>query len=215
MRNFLIAFILIFLVTVCIVDVYTVVSPSMEDTLFVGDMIIILKFWYGIRVPFTDIVIMKHHKPSVNDILLFTFPTNPAEDYLKRCVAVGGQTVEVKEKKLYVDRVLVPLPAGGKHADSGLFQPDADTQKKKKALGISDMFGPDRRDVMPVVTVPDTAVFVMGDNRDFSLDSRALGFVPVSNIKGRAWLIFASYDPKISWADLKHKMRRGRWGRIK
>ena len=89
----------------------------MDDTLLEGDVFIVLNFWYGFRLPFMKQPIVKGFDPLPDDILIFKAPVAEDEVHVKRCIAVGGQTVEIVEKKLFIDDVEIPLPPKGKHAD--------------------------------------------------------------------------------------------------
>ena len=76
---------------------HRLVSPSMEDTLLTGDKFIVLKFWYGLRMPFSDRILIKFREPEPGDLVIFKYPINPKEIHIKRCVAIGGQAVEIIE----------------------------------------------------------------------------------------------------------------------
>ena len=163
MRNFIIVLILLFIITASVISLHNVVSPSMEDTLLEGDMFVVLNFWYGFRLPFMDRVIIKGFEPVTDDLLIFKYPIDPSQVHVKRCVAVGGQTVEIVEKKLFVDDIEIPLPPKGKHDDPEIIP--------------EGLYGSGKRDFIPEAVIPDTAIYVMGDNRDFSVDSRIWGFL--------------------------------------
>ena len=199
MRNLLIAIALVFFINASVVSLYRVASASMEDTLLVGDTFIMLNFWYGLRLPFMDEPVIPGFEPKADDILVFRAPLNTGEIYVKRCAAAGGQIVEVIEKRLYVDTNQVPLPPRGKNADPRVI------------LAGSDIGG--RRDFHPRTVVPDSAVFVLGDNRDFSADSRMWGVVPNGNLLGRLGIVLFSIDPEAAWIDIGHKIRWDRFFR--
>lgn len=163
-----------------VISFYRVTSSSMEDTLKTGDTIIALDYWYGIKLPFSDYIIHNGREPHRGDVLLFRNPRNPRETFVKRCIAVGGQTVEIQAKEVFVDGVETPLPPHGKHADPSIFP-----------KGTSD------RDFMRRITLPDSTIFVLGDNRDFSGDSREYGPIPKKNLTGKAWIIAWSLDPGV------------------
>ena len=196
MTRFIIVLVILFVITASVVSLHNVTSPSMDDTLLTGDKFIMLKFWYGLRLPFMERVIIRGFEPAQNDLLVFKYPIDPTQEHVKRCVAVGGQTVEIVEKKLFIDDTEVPLPPGGKNADPVII-PRGPT-------------GSGKRDFITKTTVPDSAIYVMGDNRDFSVDSRIWGFLPKKNILGSVWIIIFSVDPEVPWSDLKHKIR---WNR--
>lgn len=196
MGKFFAAMIVVFLVTFSVIAPFNVVSPSMEDTFLVGDMFIALKFWYGLRIPLTGKTIARLHSPKPNDLVIAVNPIDPDEILVKRIIAVGGQNVRIDNKRLYVDGVELPLPPRGKNADPEVFK-KGDSGKGK-------------RDYLDETTVPDGTVFVMGDNRDFSIDSRIIGPIPVDNIRGKVGPVFFSVAPDSSWKNVAHKIRRGR-----
>ena len=168
----------------------------MEDTLLTGDKFLVLKSWYGLRMPFTERILITFHEPEPGDLVIFKYPLDPQQIHVKRCVAVGGQTVEIVRKKLFVNDVEIPLPAGAKHDDPEI-------------IPAGPGYG--KRDFRPREVVPDTALYVMGENRDFSIDSRIWGFLPGKNLRGKVWIILWSTKPEVPWSDIKNKIR---WNRM-
>lgn len=173
----LIAFILAAIIRTFIIQPFKIPSGSMEDTLLIGDQLIAVKFLYGTRIPFTHKTIFKFRDPRPGDVIVFKYPEDPSKDFIKRCTAVSGQTVEIRNKKIYVDGVLQPLPKHAKFIDPSI---------------LPSQFN--FRDNYPPARIPPGMVFMMGDNRDNSNDSRFWGFVPVENIKGKALFIYWSWD---------------------
>jgi signal peptidase I len=171
-RSLVWAFVLFLIIRTLAFQAFRIPSPSMEDTLLIHDFLFISKLTYGPKVPFTDLRLPGYSKPKVHDVIVFKNPGNPKEDYIKRCVAVGGQTVEYRDKVLYVDGVRQDEPYV-KHTDP-LIRPRRDN------------FGPFR--------VPDGSYFMMGDNRDNSSDSRVWGPLPKNLIHGKAEIIYFSID---------------------
>jgi signal peptidase I len=156
---------------------YKVPSGSMEDTLLVGDHFLACRFLYS----FTD--------PKPGDIIVFQYPLDESRDFVKRVVAVEGQMVEIRDKMVLVDGEPVPLPAGGKHIDARTYS---------GVISARDNYGPAR--------VPPDHVFVMGDNRDNSRDSRYWGFLNRHFIKGKALVLYWSWkrlpgDPQLAELD--------------
>ncbi len=151
---------------VFVVSAYRVSSSSMEDTLLTGDYIFVNKLAY------------KYREPQVSDIIVFEYPLSRDKDYIKRVIAVGGQTVEVIDKILYVDGELAELYPDSKNIDPNTLAAQ---------LSNRDNYGP--------VQVPAGNLFVMGDNRDDSRDSRFWGFVPLENLKGKALFVYWSWTP--------------------
>ena len=190
----LIAFVLAGIIRSFIIQPFKIPSGSMEDTLLVGDQLMAAKFTYGLRVPFGNSFIVRWGDPEPGDVIVFQFPDDPSVDYIKRCVAVAGQTVEVRNKQLYVDNERISLPEHAKFMDSDTYSHN---------LVPRDIFGP--------VTVPEGHMFMMGDNRDNSHDSRFWGYVPYELIKGKAFIIWWSWNFDAPLYDVIHRVR---WGRI-
>ncbi|MDM7915640.1 MAG: signal peptidase I [Candidatus Eisenbacteria bacterium] len=174
MRSLLWAFVLFAVIRSLAFQAFRIPSPSMEDTLLVHDFLFISKLTYGPNIPFTHTRLPGLRQPRVGDVIVFQNPKNPKQDYIKRCVAVGGQTVEYKNKVLYVDGVRRDEPYV-KHIDPTL-------------RPYRDNFGPYR--------VPKGNIFMMGDNRDNSEDSRFWGPLDVRLIRGKAEVIYFSWDAK-------------------
>jgi signal peptidase I len=176
----LIALVLALLIRTFVVQAFKIPSGSMEPTLEIGDHILVNKFLYGIKIPFTSIRLLSFDNPNRGDVIVFIYPVDPSKDFIKRVIGVEGDTVKIVNKKLYIN--------GSEIADShAVFKEDmifpAELQKR-------DNFGP--------VTVPPGHIFVLGDNRDRSLDSRFWGFVPLVDVKGKAFIIYWSWDSQES-----------------
>jgi len=208
---------MVIVIRVAVVEAYRIPTSSMEKTLLTGDFLLVNKFIYGIRtpdwvgIPFTKIGfevpftrLPAFAKPKQGDIIVFRYPRDPRTNYIKRCVAVEGQAVEIRDKKLYIDGVLSPDPPKLQHTDFRII-PDNIRER-----GIFPM-GAGNRDNYGPVTVPPGHFFMMGDNRDNSLDSRYWGFLPMENVVGKALIIYFSWD---KYAPLYNITRKIRWGRI-
>lgn len=176
-----IALILALFIRTFVVQAFKIPSSSMEPTLLVGDHILVSKFIYGIPVPFTGIKLLPLQNPKRGDIIVFKFPGDKSKDYIKRVIGVGGDTIEVIEKKVYINGRPFEDPYGV-HLDP-LVLP--------RGMEVRDNFGP--------LTVPEGSVFVMGDNRDKSYDSRYWGVVGLEEIKGRAFIIYWSWNSNDHW----------------
>jgi signal peptidase I len=166
-----------------VAQAYQIPSGSMERTLLVGDFLFINKMIYGPQIApgwkgknLFDIRFPAIRKPRPGDIIVFRYPVDPAVDYIKRCVAVEGQRVEIRDKVLYVDG-RAPKEPYAVHVDPRVF-PAGESPR--------DNFGP--------IVVPRGHVFMMGDNRDNSYDSRFWGPLPFENLKGRAMFLYLSWD---------------------
>jgi len=172
-----------------VVQAFKIPSGSMEPTLEIGDHILVNKFIYGVKIPFTAVQLFPLEKPQRGDVLVFIYPLDPSKDFIKRVVALEGDTVKMSNKKLYINGVEVPDPHAVYTEESAL---SGEGQKR-------DNFGP--------VTVPKGALFVLGDNRDRSLDSRFWGFVPLEDVRGKAFIIYWSWDSQgttVRWSRLGH-----------
>jgi signal peptidase I len=161
-----------------VVQTFRIPSGSMEDTLLVGDFLIVNKFIYGIKVPFTDNRLPGIRAPKHGDIIVFEYP-NPdpsakKENYVKRCIGVEGDIIELKNNVLYRngERVLE----------------DATYVKLKPPTPRWSDYGP--------VKVPEGSLLMLGDNRNWSADSRDWGFLDVGRVKGKAVIIYWSWDAK-------------------
>ncbi len=195
MRSFLIALAVLFVIQQSLASLSIVVSESMEDTLLVGDTMLVFRAAYGLRLPFASRPFAFRTPVRPGDIVLVVNPFEKA-DLVKRCVAVAGQTVELRAKTLFVDGVAEVPPPGVKHAD-----PDTISYKD---------YGK-KRDTMPLRAVPADSLILMGDNRDFSLDSRIIGPRPQADVIGRVTLVLWSMDPSMSWSTPLKKFRAERW----
>lgn len=168
----LVALLLALVIRTFVVQAFKIPSESMLQTLLVGDHLLASKFSYGVKVPFTNYYVYKGSDPQRGEIIIFEYPNDPSVDYIKRIVGVPGDIIEVRNKQLFRNGEPV------KESYIRFTQPD-------RIEPVRDNFGP--------VTVPDGKYFVMGDNRDNSLDSRFWGFVDRSAIRAKAWRIYWSW----------------------
>jgi len=166
------AILIALVITTFVVKTYKIPSGSMKPTLLVGDQIMVNKFIYGVKIPYFRKIIIPITDPQRGDIVVFIFPVDRSKDFIKRVIGLGGDTIEIKNKKIFIN--------GKEYTDSvGVYTEES---IYPASINPRDNFGP--------VTVPQGSFFVMGDNRDYSLDSRFWGFVPFGLIKGRAWLVY-------------------------
>jgi signal peptidase I len=182
-----VALLLALVIRTFVVQAFKIPSGSMLPTLQIGDHILVNKFVYGPRleIPLTQISLGQLpglRAPRAGDVVVFVWPKDRSKDFIKRVVATEGQTVELRQKQLYIDG----KPWDDPHATYG-----------PGRSGPSESYGP--------TTVPPGTVFVMGDNRDQSYDSRFWGTVPIGDIKGQALIIYWSWDGPDRWV---------RWERI-
>lgn len=187
----LVAIVLALFIRTFVVQAFKIPSGSMLNTLLIGDHILVNKFIYGVRFPFTGTVLIPVADPHRDDIVVFKFPEDPSKDFIKRVVAVEGDTVEIRNKKVYVNGEL---------------------QQKDFAIYLDPyvQFSEQNRDNLGPLKVPENSIFVMGDNRDYSYDSRFWGFVDLKDLKGKAFMIYWSWNSqnKDSFMDYV------RWDRI-
>lgn len=159
-----------------IVQAFKIPSGSMKPTLLVGDWLLVNKFLYGVKIPFLRTTLIPVSEPKRGDVIVFIYPMDTSKDFIKRVIGTGGDTVEIREKKVYINEKLLEDDIGV-HTDNLVIP---------KAIQPRDHYGP--------VTVPEGKVFVMGDNRDQSYDSRFWGFVDLRNILGKAFVIYWSWN---------------------
>lgn len=169
----IIALLLAVFIRTFVVQAFKIPSGSMLPTLQIGDHILVSKFAYGIKNPLSGANIIAFSPPQQEDIIVFKYPVNPKIDYIKRVVGVAGDRIEIKDKKVYINGELY---------------------KTEQAKYISNTILQSNRDNYGPVTVPADSLFVMGDNRDNSQDSRFWGFVNYKMVKGRAFIIYWSWD---------------------
>lgn len=190
-----VAFLIALVIRTFVIQAFKIPSGSMIPTLLVGDHILVNKFLLGtpVDIPFTNITLFRmpgFRKAQRGDIIVFKYPEDPKRDFIKRVIGVGGDVVMSKDKNVYVNgrRLVEPYT---QHVDEDI---------KPGQFDKRDNFGP--------VVVPGGEVFVMGDNRDQSYDSRFWGFVDDSEIKGKAVIIYWSWDSDKTW------VRFSRMGRL-
>ncbi len=190
-KSIVIALIIAFFIRTFIVQAYKIPSGSMIPTLLVGDYILVNKLAYGIRNPFKNGYLIRWSMPKRKDVIVFTYPVNPKLDFIKRVIGLPGDTIQIINKKVYVNGKPLNEPYA-RFVDPFVYP--------KSPNNPRDNFGP--------VKVPPGELFVMGDNRDESYDSRFWGFVPIKDVKGKALIIYFSWDPQ------KHRIRWKRIGKL-
>lgn len=207
------------------IQAFRIPTGSMKDTIIVGDFLLVNKFIYGFRTSLTQIRIMgfefeipvfrvlNFNHPRRGDIVVFKYPENPEFDYIKRCVAVEGDTIQIRKGDVFVNG----FPEGKKVDLGRKYDPEDGKYVNRTKITTAngkeyiirhyvdrynqtENFGP--------VTVPKGHYFMMGDNRDNSADSRSWGFLPRENVTGKAFIIYFSWDKANSL------FRSIRWFRI-
>ena len=186
----LIALLLALFIRTFIVQAFKIPSGSMLNTLLIGDHILVNKFIYGVKNPLNGNTWIPLKKPGRTDIVVFKYPVNPKQDYIKRVIGVEGDSIEIKDKIVYVNGV----------------------PQNEDYVIMDDYILPAKaqpRDNMGPVTVPENSLFVMGDNRDNSYDSRFWKFVDLKAVKGKAFILYWSWNKEAQpWN------KKIRWGRI-
>lgn len=172
------------------VQAFKIPSGSMIPTLLIGDHILVNKFLYGTVLPFSDTRVLVIRKPERGDIIVFRYPEDRSRDFIKRVIAVEGDRIESRDKVIIVngEKAVEPFV---QHTDQSL---------RPAGVEPRDNFGP--------IVVPKGKFFMMGDNRDQSYDSRYWGFVDMKDIRGKALVIYWSWDSNKNWP------RFGRIGRL-
>ncbi|WP_281184140.1 signal peptidase I [Trichlorobacter lovleyi] len=188
-ESIIIAVLLALVIRTYVVQAFKIPSGSMEDTLLIGDHLLVSKFIYGTRLPFTDTRILKIRDPERGDVIVFEYPEDPRKDFIKRVIGVPGDVVEGRDKKVYVNGQLYANP----------HEVHKESEMIPKEQNPRDTFGP--------VTVPADSYFVMGDNRDRSYDSRFWKFVRRDQLKGLAFIKYWSiegpwYKFNIRWRNI-------------
>lgn len=186
----LVAVVLALIIRTFIVQAFKIPSGSMMNTLLIGDHILVNKFIYGVKLPFLGTTLIPITDPQRGDIAVFKYPKDPSKDFIKRVVAVDGDTVEIRNKQVYVNGERI--------------------QDQDYAIYSGSYSMDPRQNNLPLTKVPPNSLFVMGDNRDNSHDSRFWGFVDLKAVKGKAFIIYWSWNGKNTGSLLDYV----RWERI-
>ncbi|ULA65185.1 MAG: Signal peptidase I [Nitrospira sp.] len=194
----IVAMLLAFAIRVFVVQAFKIPSGSMIPTLLIGDHILVSKLSYGVQWPadcklqwnfppincYTSTNVMPFGKPQRGDVIVFRFPEDEEKDFIKRIVGTPGDTVQIRNKQILVNGQLLDDRAFTQRIDPGIID---------STVNPRDNFGP--------VTVPEGSYFVMGDNRDQSLDSRFWGYVREEKIRGKAFRIYWSWSGQGEWTE--------------
>jgi signal peptidase I len=183
----IIAILIALVIKTFVVQAFKIPSRSMVPTLLVGDQILVNKFIYGVKIPYFRKVIIPVTDPKRADIVVFIYPNDRSKDFIKRVIGIAGDKIEIKNKKIFIN--------DKEYSDSyGVY---SDNVIYPATIQPRDNFGP--------VTVPKDSLFVMGDNRDESADSRYWGFVDLKDVQGKAFMIYWSWN---------HENTNLRWRRL-
>ena len=168
-ESIIIAFVLAMVIRTFLVQAFKIPTGSMRPTLLEGDLILVNKFIYGAKIPFVDLNLPAVRQPRRGDVVVFIYPENPKKDFIKRLVAIAGETVEIENGTIFING-----------------QPLLDTVFSQRYYYNRGEFGQEGKKIV----VPKNSIFVLGDNSASSQDSRFWGFVPRKNILGEAILIY-------------------------
>jgi signal peptidase I len=177
-ESLIIAAIIAFFVRSFFIQAFRIPSSSMEPTLLIGDHLLVNRLSYVMKIPFTDKVIFNLGDPKKGDVIIFRYPIDPDKDFIKRVIATEGDTIAIKDKVIYINGKRIEDKWG--HYSTTVILPEY--------INPRDNFGPFK--------VPPNSYFVMGDNRDRSLDSRYWGVVSKEHLVGRALILYFSLNAK-------------------
>ena len=188
----IIAILIAVVIRAFVVQAYKIPSQSMVPTLLVGDHLLVCKFLYGVKIPVLRRTIIPVGQPKRGDIVVFQYPMDRSKDYIKRVIGMEGDKIEIKNKHLFINDRLYP-DDHAVHSDPNFYP---------AVVQPRDNYGP--------VVVPEGALFVMGDNRDASYDSRYWGFVEQKDLEGKALVIYWSWNSE----NAKNLLEKVRWTRL-
>lgn len=187
----IIAILIAVVIRTLIIQAYKIPSRSMVPALLVGDHLLVNKFIYGIKIPVIRNILIPVAEPKRGDIVVFIYPNDRSKDYIKRVIGVAGDKIEIRNKNIFINDKPYK-DAFGIYSDNVVYP--AMVQPR-------DNFGP--------VVVPQGSLFVMGDNRDESADSRFWGFVDLKDVEGKALLIYWSWN-----SEENNLLKKVRWERM-
>ena len=200
-ESIVIAVVLALFIRTFVVQAFKIPTGSMEPNLLIGDHLLVNKFVFGPTVSGVERALLPVRDVRRGDVVVFKYPEDPERDFIKRVIGLPGETIELRNHRIHINGV--PLDEPYAH-----YLP-------RGAGGVSETTSDDVRENYGPAVVPAGAVFAMGDNRDNSQDSRYWGFLPVQNIKGRALMIYWSFDgesgslnpvTQTRWARLLHQI---------
>lgn len=195
---FAVALLIALVVRTLVIQAFKIPSSSMESTLLIGDHIFVNKFLYGYHIPLTKGRVLRFSSPNRGDIIVFVFPEDKSKDFIKRVIGVPGDTIEIRQKRVFVNG-----------------QPLSENYVQYADGNMVDGFVRSR-DNLPPIKVPPDKLFVMGDNRDRSYDSRFWGYVDMDAVIGKAMFIYFSIDWSrgVRLVEVWRYPELVRWGRI-
>lgn len=181
-ESIVIAVILALFIRTFVVQAFKIPTGSMEENLLIGDHLLVNKFVFGPTTSRLERALLPVADVKRGDVIVFKYPEEPERDFIKRVIGLPGETLEVRDKKVFVNGTALDEPY------AHYLQPVASPSEfhEVTSFDVRDRYGP--------VTVPPNQFFMMGDNRDNSQDSRYWGFLPRENIKGKSLVIYWSYE---------------------
>jgi signal peptidase I len=182
LESIVIAVILALFIRTFVVQAFKIPTGSMENNLLIGDHLLVNKFVFGPTAWPIERALLPIGTIRRRDVIVFKYPEEPDRDFIKRVIGLPGETLEVREKKVYINGSALDEPYAHYLAPAA----DESQYHEITSSDVRERYGP--------VTVPPDHYFMMGDNRDNSQDSRYWGFLPRENVKGRALLIYWSYE---------------------
>lgn len=198
---------IVFVLRSFVLEPFRIPSGSMLPSLHIGDFILVNKFIYGIRLPIIDDKIIDISEPKRGDVMVFRFPHDESINYIKRVVGLPGDEIEYKDKTIYINGKKMAQSPAGDGILQGIGYTDPPIRHYTEQLGRENhsiLRDSERPSTNMRFSVPAGHYFVMGDNRDYSNDSRYWGFVPEKNIIGEAIFIWFSWDYQqgggVSWS---------------
>jgi len=211
-KSLLVAAAIFLVVRTFVVEAFKIPTSSMENTLLVGDFLLVNKAVYGGTIPGTDLQIGALRQPERGDVVVFHPPHEPERNYVKRLVGLPNDTLEMRGKDLFLNGRPVPEPYARHVDDRGdTVHPDMEWQSNHLIAAPAPEYHPTRDNWGPLV-VPDGHYFMLGDNRDNSEDSRYWGFVSRDQVRGQPLLVYYSQAP--FGAAREPWYRRVRWARL-
>lgn len=215
-ESIVIAVILALFIRTWVVQAFKIPTGSMENNLLIGDHLLVNKFVFGPTRGPVEPVLLPVHQVRRGDVVVFKYPEEPERDFIKRVVGLPGETLEVRQKRVYIDGKRLEEPYVHYLTPAGPQQEGHELT----SLDVRERYGP--------VTIPSGHYFVMGDNRDNSQDSRYWGFLPAHYVKGKALMVYWSYDAgpdtaggngvgdtlRGAGSKVMHFFTRTRWNRI-
>jgi signal peptidase I len=197
-ETIVIAVVLALFMRTFVVQAFKIPTGSMEPNLLIGDHLLVNKFVFAPTLSSVERAVLPVTDIRRGEIVVFKYPVDPERDFIKRVIGLSGETIELRDHQIHVN---------GRALD----EPYAHYLPRPSGTGAGEMTSDDVRERYGPVVVPAGSVFVMGDNRDNSEDSRYWGFLPKENIKGKALMIYWSFDSSQGGLNL---FTQTRWARL-